>query len=73
MSGGDTSDFTPDGLVIEGLREGILAALQRDDLDPEDRKQLEAALKNLDSDAPNTPGPPPPQPTNPSDSPASSP
>jgi len=38
MSGGDTSDFTPDGLVIEGLREGILAALQRGDLDPEDRR-----------------------------------
>ena len=67
MSGGDTSDFTPDGLVIEGLREGILAALQRGDLDPEDRTQLEAALKNLDSDAPTTPAPANP----PADPPAS--
>ncbi len=71
MSGNDPSDFSPgDGLIVEGLREGILAALQRDDLDPEDRKQLQAALVNLDSESASAPQPPPANPPPESEPPA---
>ncbi len=46
----DLNDLFSNPLFVnQGLVEGIRAALERPDLTDEDRRELEAALKNLDA------------------------